>query len=186
VIELPWSSPEAGYFAGNATYFMQLWHRAATVQTQRIRQALAARADDPDDQEGTPQELFEFCFLAVALGNLERALTRYAEVTTAEIGSGAGSRSRRRTAAAAERAAHRLPALLPDVRPIRDVVSHLDEYVFGLGRIQRDRKPAWIEPERGGEQLVITTSGDSYRLDLLQAERALDAVALDLIAAWAE
>lgn len=184
--ELPWTSPEAEFFEGNASYFMNLWHRAATVQIQRIRQSLAAESGDADSAEGAPQELVEFCFLAVALGNLERALGRYAEVMTADIGSGPGIRSRQRAAQAVHRAAHRLPAMVPDARSIRDVVSHLDEYAFGLGRRQHDRKPAWIDRGRGGEQLVIRAGGETYRLDLDQAELALNAVAGDLIDAWAE
>jgi hypothetical protein len=184
VKEIPQPLPTRDSTWDQAIHLVGMWHRAALVQVDRVRMYVG---EPESDHSGQPQELVEFCYLATALANLDRALERYAEVAAHRIGKGAGSRLRRNAVECIQVAHVRLNNEVPDLRDMRDVLSHLEDYSYGLGRRQTSGQPIQFRNRHGGAVLVVEDADRTLHLDLDLAEEALDKVAgllIDAMVDW--
>jgi hypothetical protein len=111
-----------------------IWGEAARGQIRRLK------ADCPDG-ELDEENIADVSFLAISLANLQTALARCAEAC--EILMQVEGRDRfdvlgLRSVKNAERLLHEG---CPDVRHMRNIFSHFEDYGYGLGRAQASEVP---------------------------------------------
>lgn len=114
---------------------------------------------------------------------LERSLERYRGEIIESIGRGEGSRGRRE---AVNYVDYALAAVrdIEYLREVRDVMAHLEDYGYGLGRKQKEsRAPVSVVPGVKPRSLQITDADRDLTLDLDEVENVLDQVADWLITA---
>lgn len=143
---------------------MGMWSFSAEKQLERVR-------DNPKDGE---LRFIDFVFLIISLRNYELALKRHRSELWQTVGRGKGSVYRRRAAKWADEAVMIFEERLPDLREIRNIFSHLEEYAYGEGFKQTSGAPLSV---LSGGTSVFTIKGHDddfiFVLDLDKVATAL-------------
>src|SRR4029077_12559606 len=153
--------------------YLTLWDSAILQQLTRLQ--------DLTDPEG---HTVDFVFLVISLHNFERALRRHRDELWRAIGAGKGSKYRRHAAECADRALEVFDDRLPHIRDLRNIFSHLEEYAYGVGQLQRSRIP--LSVKCGSSNIAVAEDPNvRFELDLPAVKLAMDDIRECLIEIFA-
>lgn len=125
---------------------LSMWHDAIALQTQRVRDALAAEREPAHRREDTPWRLdIDAHSLLIAIRNGLRMSEQLLEWVPDP-----------KLIAALED----FPRRFPHAKDLRDVMTHLDEYIRGHGRLQRSGSVdagsnSWRATTKDGEVMLV-------------------------------
>jgi hypothetical protein len=162
--EINYESSYSGDFFDISAVYLDLWAAAVSQQLKRL--------DDVTNPEGYTAD---FIFLVISLHNFELALRRHRDELWRAIGTGIGSRYRRRAAKCADQAIESFESQLPHIRDMRNIFSHLEEYAYGVGRLQASGAPLSVK-STSSNIIVVKEPDVRFELDLHNVKLAMDKI----------
>jgi len=145
-----------------SAFHMSVWAVSAKKQLERVR----------DNSQSGELRFIDFVFLIISLRNYELAFKRHRDELWGTVGRGKGSVYRRRAAKWADQALEIFEERLPDLRDMRNIFSHLEEYAYGEGRKQISGTP--LSVLSGGTSVFTIKSEDFiFTIDLDEVATAL-------------
>jgi hypothetical protein len=162
--EIDRGSPFSDDFFDISIDHVGIWDESSKRQLKRLH-----------DETDAIERLIDFVFLVISLHNYELSFRRHRDELWQAVGRGPGSVHRRRAAQWADKALRIFDEDLPHMRDLRNIFSHLEEYAYGVGQLQRSGEP--LSVKSGGTNVYVVKDADNrFELNLDDLNAALDKI----------